>query len=97
MRWEEKYSTVEKECLAIKLAVQAFRVYLLGRPFIIQTDHRALEWLDQVKENNGRLMRWSLLLQPYQFIVQYRARGKRIANADRGKRIANADKILRLL
>ena len=28
---EEKYSTIEKECLAIKLGVQAFRVYLLGR------------------------------------------------------------------
>ena len=28
---EEKYSTVEKECLAVKLGVQAFRTYLLGR------------------------------------------------------------------
>ena len=27
---EERYATVEKECLAIKLGVQAFRVYLLG-------------------------------------------------------------------
>ena len=30
---KEHYSTVEKECLAIKLGVQAFKVYLLGRPF----------------------------------------------------------------
>lgn len=30
---EERYSTVEKECLAVKLGMQAFRVYLLGRPF----------------------------------------------------------------
>ena len=43
---EERYSTVEKKCLAIKLAVQAFRVYLLGRSFTIETDHRALKWLD---------------------------------------------------
>ena len=35
---EERYRTVEKECLAIKLGVQAFCVYLLGKPFIIQTD-----------------------------------------------------------
>ena len=27
---EEKYSTVEKECLAIKLGIQNFRVYFLG-------------------------------------------------------------------
>ena len=39
---EEKYSAVEKECLAIKLATHTFRVYLLGKPFIIQTDHRAI-------------------------------------------------------
>ena len=39
---EEKYSTIEKECLAIKLGIQAFQVYLLGKPFIVHTDHRAL-------------------------------------------------------
>ena len=40
---EEKYSVVKKECLVIRLAVQMFRVYLLGRPFTIQTDHRSVE------------------------------------------------------
>ena len=78
---EEKYSTVEKECLAIKLATQAFRVYLLGRHFTIQTDHRALEWLDRVKESNGRLTRWSLALQPFSFTVEYRPGGQN-GNAD---------------
>ena len=78
---EQRYSTVEKECLAIKLATHAFRVYLLGRKLIIQTDHRALEWLDRLKENNARLTRWSLSLQPYHFIVKYRA-GSRNGNAD---------------
>ena len=78
---EEKYSTIEKECLAIKLAVQTFRVYLLGAPFVIQTDYRSLEWLDKLKENNPRLTRWSLALQPYQYCVVYRA-GKANSNAD---------------
>ena len=54
---EERYLTVEKECLAIKLEVQAFRVYVLSRPFVVQTDHRALEWLNRVKEKNRRLTR----------------------------------------
>ena len=78
---EERYSTVEKECLAIKLATHAFRVYLLGRPFEIQTDHRSLEWLDRLKEGNARLTRWSLALQPYNYTVRYRA-GKINGNAD---------------
>ena len=78
---EERYATVEKECLAIKLGIQAFRVYLLGRPFVVQTDHRSLEWLHRLKETNGRLTRWSLSLQPYKFTVLHRA-GKENANAD---------------
>ena len=78
---EVRYSTVEKECLAIKLATHAFRVYLLGRPFIIQTDHRSLKWLDQLKDTNSRLTRWSLALQPYCYTVEYRS-GASNGNAD---------------
>ena len=78
---EERYSTIEKECLAIKLGTEAFRVYLLGKPFVIQTDHRSLEWLDRLKANNSRLTRWSLSLQPFQFRVEYRT-GKSNGNAD---------------
>ena len=37
---EERYSTIEKECLAIKLAIQAFRVYLVAShsPFKLTTE-----------------------------------------------------------
>ena len=83
---EERYSTIEKECLAIKLAVYTFRVYLLGRKFVIQTDHRSLEWLDRLKENNSRLCRWSLALQPFNFVVQYR-KGTQNQNADALSRV----------
>ena len=78
---EERFSTIEKECLAIKLGVQAFQVYLIGRTFTIQTDHRSLAWLDRMKDANARLTRWSLLLQSYTFNVEYRAGGKN-GNAD---------------
>ena len=84
---EQRYSTVEKECLAIRLGVEAFRVYLLGRQFHVQTDHRALQWLNQFKESNARLTRWSLALQPYQFLIEHRA----------GISNANADALSRLL
>ena len=68
---EQKYSTIEKECLAIKLGIEAFCVYLFGKEFIIQTDHRALQWLTKFKGHNIRLMRWSMIaLQPYFFKVQ---------------------------
>ena len=37
---ETRYATVEKEYLAILLGIQAFKAYLAGVHFIIQTDHR---------------------------------------------------------
>lgn len=36
---EKAYSTLKKKCLAIVLAVKHFKAYLLGQPFVIQTDH----------------------------------------------------------
>ncbi|XP_071321134.1 uncharacterized protein [Trachinotus anak] len=39
---ETRYSAVELECLAIKWALETFKYYLLGRDFILQTDHRGL-------------------------------------------------------
>ena len=78
---EERYSTIEKECLAIKLGIEAFRVYLLGRPFTIETDHRSLIWMERLKSTNNRLARWSLALQPYNFRVIHKA-GKLNGNAD---------------
>ena len=68
---KKNYSMIKIECLAIKLGIQAFRVYLLGQPLTIQTDHRSLEWLNQIKENNPQLTRWSLFLQPYQYQIEY--------------------------
>ena len=78
---EKRYATIEKECLAIKLGIQAFRTYLEGRLFTIQTDHRSLQWLDRIKDTNPRLTRWSLFLQGYSYIVEYRS-GPSNSNAD---------------
>ena len=78
---------VEKECLAVKLGIQAFSVYLLGRKFTVQTDHHSLRWLHSFKDNNPRLSRWSLALQQYTFEVTHRP-GKANANADSLSRMA---------
>ncbi|KAI8510586.1 hypothetical protein Bbelb_115020 [Branchiostoma belcheri] len=78
---EQNYSVPEKECLAIKYAVENLRYYLLGREFEVVTDHHPLKWLDEMKDKNQRLTRWSLCLQPYRFTVTHRA-GKAHGNAD---------------
>jgi len=78
---EKKYNTTQKECLAVVWAVKKLRPYLYGRPFIVKTDHASLKWLLNLKDHNGRLMRWALLLQDYTYVIMHRA-GKAHANAD---------------
>ena len=72
---EERYSTVEKECLAIKWAVGALRYYLLGRAFTLCSDHAPLRWLATMKDTNPRITRWYLALQPYNFQNRAQAGG----------------------
>jgi hypothetical protein len=78
---EINYATVEKELLAVVWACKHFRPYLLGRKFTIVTDHKGLTWIFNVKDPSSRLMRWKLLLEEYDYEIQYRA-GERNCNAD---------------
>ncbi|KAL4172067.1 hypothetical protein KRP22_007241 [Phytophthora ramorum] len=71
-REETNYSITELECLAVVWAVKLFRPYLYGRTFTIITDHSALRWLMTRPELAGRLHRWSLTLQEYEFEILYR-------------------------
>jgi hypothetical protein len=42
---ECNYTITELECLAVIWGCEECHVYLIGAPFIIQTDHSALQWL----------------------------------------------------
>ena len=78
---EKNYATVEKECLAIKWALETLKYHLLGRRFTLVTDHSPLQWMAKNKETNSRVTRWFLSLQPYNFSVIHRP-GRRHGNAD---------------
>lgn len=68
---ETRYSTIEKECLAIKWSLDSLRYYLLGREFDLETDHRALSWINAMKDSNARVTRWYLALQPFRYKVRH--------------------------
>ena len=67
---EKKYSTLEKECLAIVWGVNKFRLFLMGKRFTLQTDHQPLAYLGKAKFQNDRVMRWALTLQGYDYYVE---------------------------
>ncbi|GFS11872.1 retrovirus-related Pol polyprotein from transposon 297 [Elysia marginata] len=54
---EQRYSVVERECLALVWAVKSLTTYLLSREFVAETDHAPLLYLNRAKSENGRLMR----------------------------------------
>ena len=67
---EQNYSTLEKECLAIVWGITKFRLHLVGKTFVLQTDHKPLTYLNQAKFHNDRVMRWALALQGYDYRVE---------------------------
>jgi len=68
---EQNYSVGEREALAIVWAVNKFHRYLYGQHFILESDHRPLEYLQTSHSKNPRIMRWSLSLQAYNYTVRY--------------------------
>jgi hypothetical protein len=67
------YSTIEKECLSLILAVQHFEVYLTSSslPILVYSDHNPLTFINKMKNNNQRLMRWCLMLQEYNIDIKH--------------------------
>lgn len=68
---ELSYSVTEKEALAVVSALRHWRVFLIGQPLTIVTDHQALSFLQRCRLVNNRLTRWILFLQEFIFDIQY--------------------------
>ena len=66
---QRNYSTIEKECLVLVLALQHFEVYRYvscsSLPIVVYSDHNPLVFIHKMKDKNQRLLRWSLMLQEY--------------------------------
>lgn len=70
---QRNYSVIERELLAIVLALQHFHVYLpsYGPQVKVYSDHHPLQFLNKFKFKNQRLTRWALLLQEYDLAIYH--------------------------
>ena len=73
---ERRYSTIEKEALAIYKCVERMRPYLLGRDIILLTDHCPLCGIISKTIKNTRVDRIANLIQEYNIIQVIHIKGR---------------------
>ena len=69
---EDRYPIIEKDCLAVVWGIKRFKLYLAGRRFTLQTDHKPLKYLKDASYQNDRVFRWAVAVQEYSFRVELR-------------------------
>ena len=75
---ELNYPAVEGEILAVVWAVSYFRHYLHSARWTLLSDQLSIKWLLSTKNLSGRLCRWSLILQEYNFDCEYVSGAKNV-------------------
>ena len=79
---ERRYSQTEKEALALVWSCERFNLYVMGRSFELETDHKPLECIySNTSKPCARIERWVLRLQGYDYRVVYRPGKTNIADA----------------
>ncbi len=89
---EQNYSNVEREALGITWAVLRLKHYLLGRSFLICTDHKPLVYLfgrntAVPSGTSARICRCALDLMPFDYDISY-VKGSDILHADAMSRLS---------
>ena len=71
---ERRYSQIELETMAADFACRKFHVFLYGRPFIVVTDHKPLEFIfnNPRHATSIRLQRMTVRMLDNQFKIEYR-------------------------
>ena len=85
-----------KEMLAIVYALEKFRSYLVGSKVIVYTDHAAIKYLLTKVDSKSRLIRWILLLQEFDLVIQEK-KGFENLVADHLSRLVNEEVTLKEL
>ena len=78
---EVNWSIREKEFFAIVHALHKWRHYLLGKKFLLRTDHESLKFIIKAKDTKQRLMRWWDDIAEFNFTIEHISGTKNHADA----------------
>ena len=87
---QRKYCVTKRELLAVVRFTRQYRHYLLGRKFLLRTDHNSLTWLLRFKYIEGQFARWIEELSQFDMTVLHRP-GTKHGNADGLSRIPDEE------
>lgn len=68
---ESRYSTIDKELLALVFGLQKFRQWVYGKKIFAFTDHKPITYLNSLSKHSSRLAKWALLLQEFNVQTTY--------------------------
>lgn len=67
---EVKYTVTEIECLAVVHGLGKWECFLHGeRELVVETDHLSFKWLMSLNDSRGRLARWMVEVQEFDFTL----------------------------
>ncbi|KAK2997588.1 hypothetical protein RJ639_025186 [Escallonia herrerae] len=89
---ERRYTTHEKELLAVVHCLRIWRHYLLGSSFIVRTDNTAVSHFLSQSKLTSKQARWQELLAEFNFMLEYRT-GSTNSVADALSRRAELDQV----
>jgi hypothetical protein len=65
----KNWSTIEQEGYGIFYAVKCLAYYLIGKEFVVETDHNNLVWMEASEV--AKIVRWRIFLQSFNFKLRH--------------------------
>jgi hypothetical protein len=65
----QKWSTIEQEAYGIYYTVKRLSYYLMGKEFVVETDHNNLLWMESSEVH--KIIRWRIFLQSFVFLIRH--------------------------